>query len=218
MKKRTINFVAMAIPLVITVAAWLAMPTYVQGQEAEIQAGHKKIEVLLKQAERLQDEGASQKAEQIIKQALALRARLAKATEKKRTSKKSGGELGEILKGLKTGAASLRALDRGEEAQTLERLAAELQKKSKSGGKRGGGEKEQKAALEQIKIMRIALQGLLDAGREDSAEMMEHAIHAQELALKGVRNEKTTQRQCGSVGSAPRVSRFARIRFVPHRG
>jgi hypothetical protein len=189
MNKRTINFVTVAIPLVVMAVAWLATPATVKGQEAEIEAARKKIEVLLKKAERLQDEGAADKAERLVKQAQDLKARLAKVYED-RPRKKSGGKLGEILPGLKAGAASLRALGRREEAEKLERLAAELRKKAAAGGKRRQGESEREVALGQIRIMRIALQGLLDAGREDSAELMEHAIHAQELALKGIRNKK----------------------------
>ncbi len=189
MNKRTINFVTVAIPLVVTVVAWLASPAFVKGQETEIEVVRKKIERLLKKAERLQDEGAADKAERLVKQAQDLKARLAKSNENRRR-KKSGGELGEILSGLKAGAASLRDLGRREEAEKLERLAAELQKKAAAGGKRRRGESEREVALGQIKIMRIALQGLLDAGREDSAELMERVILAQELALKGIRNKK----------------------------
>ena len=189
MNKRTINFVTVAIPLVVMAVAWLASPATVKGQEAEIEAARKKIEVLLNKAERLQDEGAADKAERLVKQAQDLKARLAKVYED-RSAKKSGGKLGEILPGLKAGAAALRDLGRHEEAEKLERLAAELQKQAAAGGKRRRGESEREIALEQIRIMRIALQGLLDAGREDSAELMEHAIHAQELALEGVRNKK----------------------------
>lgn len=192
MNKRTINFVTMAMPLVVMAVALLASPASVKGQEAEPEAVRKKIAVLLKKAERLQDEGAADKAERLVKQAQELKARLAKANED-RPRKNSGGEHGEILQGLKAGAASLRALGRGEEAERLERLAAELRKKAAAGGKRSRGESEREVALGQIKIMRIAFQGLLDAGREDSAELMEHAIHAKELALEGVRNKKATK-------------------------
>ena len=189
MNKRTTHFVAVTIPLVVMAVVLVASPASVKGQKSEIEAVRKKIEVLLKEAERLRDKGAADKAERLVKQAQELKARLAKANED-RPRKNSGGELGEILQGLKAGAASLRALGRGEEAEKLERLAAELQKKAVAGGKRHRGQSEREVALRQIKIMRTALQGLLDAGREDSAELMEHAIHAQELALEGNRNKK----------------------------
>ena len=95
MNKRTINFVTIAIPLVVLAVAWLASPASVKGQGAEIEAVHKKIEVLLKEAARLQDEAAD-KAERLVKQAQELKARLAKAN-KERPRKTSGDELGEIL-------------------------------------------------------------------------------------------------------------------------
>ena len=189
MNKRTSNFVTVAILLVVMAVAWLASPAFVNGQEAKIEAVRKELEVLLKQAERLKSEGAVDKAELLTKQALGLKALLAKTNEK-RPRKRPGGELGEILQGLKAGGDSLRTLGRAEEAENLERTAAEIQKKAAAGGKRDRGQSEREVALAQIKIMRIALQGLLDAGRKDLAESMEHAIHAQELALEGNRNKK----------------------------
>ena len=58
MNKRTINCVTMAIPLIVIVVALLASPAVVNGQEAEIAAVKKKVEVLLNEAERLQKKGA----------------------------------------------------------------------------------------------------------------------------------------------------------------
>ena len=73
MNKRTINFVTMAIPLFVMAVALLASPASVKGQEAEIEAVRKKIKVLLKEADRLHDEGAADKAERLVKQAQELK-------------------------------------------------------------------------------------------------------------------------------------------------
>ena len=91
MNKRTINFVTVAIPLVVLAVTWLASPALVKGQEAEIQAARKKIEVLLKQAKRLQDEGAADKAELFLKQAEELKAQLSKANEDRPRKKSAAG-------------------------------------------------------------------------------------------------------------------------------
>lgn len=204
MTKRTINFVTVSLPLAMMAVALLASPTVGQGQQAEVEAARKKIEMLLKQAKQLEDEGAADKAKLLIKQAEVLRARLAKFADQQ-PRKKAGGERAEILKGLKAGAASLRALGRGEEAAKLEGLAKELQAKNAVGEKnrRGGGERE--VALKQIAIMRLAMQGLLEADREDAAESLEHAIHAQELALEGRRDDEAIKIRKSAPNAGQRI-------------
>ena len=192
MNNRSIDFVTTTISLIVISIALLASADLVAAQEAEIEAVREKIEVLLKEAERLQDNGAADKAERLVQQAQELKARLAEAN-KQRPRKSSDRELGEILRGLKAGAASLRTLGRADAAERLERTAAELQKTAADGGRRTRGPNEREVALRQIKIMRIAVRGLLNAGRRDSAHLMELAIHAMELDLEGVRNEKAAR-------------------------
>jgi hypothetical protein len=87
---------------------------------------------------------------------------------------------------LKAGAASLRALKRVDEAERPEHLAAELQKKS---GARGN-QTERQVALNQIRTMRFAVEGLVAAERKQLAEQIELAIRSLELKWEGVRNEK----------------------------
>ena len=189
MTKRTISLLLLAVMAVVL----LASQSSARGQEVE--AARAKIAELLKKAELLQDRGAAEKAEQLTKQARELEARLAKAArqDRPRKNKKTGGALEEILEGLQAGAASLRALGRGDEAARLGNLAENLQKQAAVGAKsrRGWGERE--VALKQIKVMRIAVRGLLDAGREDSAALMERAIRAQELALERRRDDEAIQ-------------------------
>ncbi len=54
--------------------------------------------------------------------------------------------------------------------------------------RRGDGERER--AAHELEIMRSAMPALLEAGRRDTAELLEHAIHARELALEGRRGEE----------------------------
>jgi hypothetical protein len=191
MNQRISKLVAATMSLAIMGIALLATPASVNGQR-EDEIFRKKLDALMKEVARLQDEGVVERAEQLAKKVQELKARLTKVKETPR--KKSGGEQGEILGGLKAGAASLRALGRIDEAEKLERLAAEIQKKAAIAQKRAQRFKnEREVALGQFKIMRAAMQGLLDADRKDLAAMIEHTIHAEELAVEGVRNAKAAK-------------------------
>jgi hypothetical protein len=191
MNQRISKLVAATMSLAVMGIALLATPASVNGQR-EDEIFRKKLDALMKEVARLQDEGVVERAEQLAKKVQELKARLTKVKETPR--KKSGGEQGEILGGLKAGAASLRALGRIDEAEKLERLAAEIQKKAAIAQKRAQRFKnEREVALGQFKIMRAAMQGLLDADRKDLAAMIEHTIHAEELAVEGVRNAKAAK-------------------------
>ncbi len=199
MTQRISNLVTATIPLIMMGIVLLALPASVNGQSAKDKVQSKqalvrnKIEALQKEVARLQDEGAADKAEALAKIAEQLKSRLAKGNENPKR-KKSGGNQAEILNGLKAGAASLRALGRLDEAERLEGLAADIRKKAAIAEKRAHGSKnEREVAMGQIKIMRAAMQGLIAADREDLAAMIEHTIHAQELALEGVRNKKAVK-------------------------
>ncbi|HIM31010.1 MAG TPA: hypothetical protein EYG57_15865, partial [Planctomycetes bacterium] len=192
MNQRTFKTVVVTSTLIFAAIMSLATPTFVRGQ-SENEVFEKKIVAMLKEAERLQSVGAADKAEFLLKQVQQLRARFAEANEKS-TRKQSDGNQKEILSGLKAGAASLRALGRIDQAKAIERVVAELQKKAAATEKHNRGDKnEREVVLGQIKVMRIAMQALLDADRKDLAGMIEHTIHAQELALEGVRNEKAAK-------------------------
>ncbi len=192
MNQRTFKTVVVTSTLIFAAIMSLATPTFVRGQ-SEYEVFEKKIVAMLKEAERLQSVGAADKAEFLLKQVQQLRARFAEANEKS-TRKQSDGNQKEILSGLKAGAASLRALGRIDQAKAIERVVAELQKKAAATEKHNRGDKnEREVVLGQIKVMRIAMQALLDADRKDLAGMIEHTIHAQELALEGVRNEKAAK-------------------------
>lgn len=95
-------------------------------------------------------------------------------------------ELKKILDGLEHGMKALEKLGHHEELEMLERVANKVRKKLKAHReKEHCCEEEREAALHQIEIMRTGMPALLEAGRKDTAELLEHAIHARELALKG---------------------------------
>ena len=105
MMKRAARCVRPALLLVVVFALWGASSATLNGQTAEIKAAREKIEALLNQAERLQDEGRADKAEQLVKEAKELKQELAHARSER--SKHPHGE--EILKRRKSGAKALRA-------------------------------------------------------------------------------------------------------------
>lgn len=49
---------------------------------------------------------------------------------------------------------------------------------------------EREIGQQQVEIMRLGLPALREAGRRDTAELLEHAIHARELALEGRRDDE----------------------------
>ena len=186
MMKRAARCVRPTLLPVVVLALWGASSATLNGQTTEVKAAREKIEALLEQAERLQDEGRADKAEQLVKEAKELKQELAHARSER--SEHPRGE--EILKGLKSGAKALRALGRAEEAERLERIAAKLRGSRASEGERRDAKSEREVAMEQLKTMRIAMQGLLDGGREDSAEQLHRAIRSREVALEGRRDEE----------------------------
>lgn len=183
----------------------MASPAAAQTQEAEIKEARKKIAALAEQAERLKKEGATDKSAALLKEAIALERRVARAIEKDRPKKESSGQTEEIIKGLKAGAASLRALKRVEEAEKLERLAAELLQRESGEKRRSGADREREAAKKQLEVMRIAKQALLDAEREDLAKMLQRVIRSQELNLEGRRDKEANQIRESAPGQGQRV-------------
>jgi hypothetical protein len=116
-----------------------------------------------------------------------------------RETRRAGPErLEGILRGLANGIEALRALERREEAEVLERIAAEV--RAELGGReRGPGEGERRARSEreegrrQLEIMQLAREALLEAERPNEAEVLERAIRALEVTLEGRRDEEAAR-------------------------
>ena len=104
--------------------------------------------------------------------------------------------LREALRGLEHSMEVLRELGHLERVEMLERLARDIREHM---GRRGeGGEerghRERDVAINQIELMRMALPALLEAGRRDSAELVERAIRAREVRLEGRRDRVLRRR------------------------
>ncbi|MCZ6689023.1 MAG: hypothetical protein O7H41_05420 [Planctomycetota bacterium] len=121
---------------------------------------------------------------------------------KKRTSIE---ELHEVLEGLERGLHALEILGKREEMEILHRIANGVRRElaqEREGRRRHGqrterervererGGREREVARRHIQIMKEAMPALLEKGRKDTAKLLEHAIHARELALEGRRDDE----------------------------
>jgi len=85
-----------------------------------------------------------------------------------------------------------REFDHPEKAASVgklaEQMAARGRQQSRQRSERPNNENT--VARQQIKIMRYAMEALLERERKHEAELLEQAIHARELALEGKRDER----------------------------
>jgi tetratricopeptide (TPR) repeat protein len=93
----------------------------------------------------------------------------------------------EIVEGLKAGVRALVALGRHEEAEHLERIAAEVERRARHRNK------ELEIVERRIEVYRLAHHAFREAEKRDAAEAVERIIHAFELALEG-RNDEEARR------------------------
>ena len=105
----------------------------------------------------------------------------------------------QIVKMLMHAKALYREFNANDKADTIQRNIESLWKRrhqdrddeSNRAHQRNQSDKtEREIAQQHIEIMRLGLPALLEAGRRDTAELLEHAIHARELALEGRRDEE----------------------------
>lgn len=175
------RFSSMACVLVL---AMMCCVSYAQDEAAlkELEAAKKKVETLLKEAEELHAAGRAEEAEQRVKKARDLEMRIKASYALQKAGKiERNSEQEEILHGLEQGMVALRKLGRHEELEMLERVANEV---------REGENPERQEAHHQLEIMRSGVHALLEAGRKDTAELLELAILARELKLEGRRGEE----------------------------
>lgn len=95
----------------------------------------------------------------------------------------------DVLEGLERGVVALRAIDRAEDAEHLLEILRDYANERKDRDRERAQPKreltEREVARQHLKFMRYAFEALRDAGKEDAADLMEHAIHARELRLEG---------------------------------
>ena len=221
--------------LVLVVAFIPATKLLAQGEgaERELEAARQQIHEMLREAEKLQKAGKPDAADHMRQEAhkMANRIEEHQAQRRRGQGEREQGERGHgereqaakhlhnVLEGLERGMEALRAIDRNEELQALERVAQGVRRRleglqegrdrpqrERRRERRGEGN-EREMAMHQLEIMRLAMPALREGERRDAADLLEHAIHARELALEGVRNEKAQKVR----ESAPNRAQLAEI-------
>jgi hypothetical protein len=111
-------------------------------------------------------------------------------TQNKGRGSRPQEEIAQVLEDLERGMRALRTLQRNEELEMLERVAADVKQDfARRRGRDSGADEERDAARKQIGVLRLAMKVYADEGRPDSAELLEHKIRAMELSLEGKRGE-----------------------------
>jgi len=181
-------------PLFCLVLCFAPGATAQDEMERKLAAAKKEIHLLLEKAEKLEQAGERERAAELRHKAEDLRAWLEDASGRvEREQDRGRGELEEILHGLEYGMVALEKLGRHEELAMLARVADDVRAEIKGRRKEERDRTEREIGLHQIEVMRIAMKALLEADRHDTAEILEHAIHARELAMEGRRDEKAME-------------------------
>ena len=161
-------------------------------RDQELAAAKQRLHALLQEAKELHRLGKQDQAEAKEREAHALRERLARAMKGRDADK-----LEHLLDGLERGIESLRALGKHEEAERLERTANELRQKLEARRRDRrpdeADRRERETVKRRLQAMRFAFEALMRAEKREAAEVMEHAIHAQELALEGRRDPEAIE-------------------------
>ncbi len=176
-----------------------------EGAAKELAAARHELEVYriamhaLREAERKQEMAALERVIHAVELSLE-----GKHPDKARAAwKKAPGREGRIEILLLAGEI-WRKFERAEKAEICQKLARHFQEQSR---KRKGHEREREIVRARLEVLRFAMKAMLEAERRDAAEMLEHAIHARELALEGRRDEKAKRIR----ESAPKVGQLAEL-------
>ena len=165
-----------------------------EGARRELEAARERIHTMMREAEELHEAGRLNAAERMQQKAHQLEERIEQRLDRHQRARTADAEhLHNVLEGLERGMAALRELGRHEELEALERVAHDVRQELQ--GRREGSqrerqgahrsENEREVAQHQLEIMRMAMPALREGERRDAAELLEHAIHAQELGLEG---------------------------------
>ena len=169
-------------------ALGLSAPASAQGRESaqsdERDALRARAADLTARGEDLLERGEQERARQAFEQAREIWAHLERAEHPAReTDRREGGERHrEIMNGLEHGIAALRELGMNKEAERLHRIAAEVRERGERDTRRPT---EREIGRRQLEVMRLAMPALREGERRDAADILEHAIHARELAMEG---------------------------------
>ncbi len=170
-----------------------------EGARRELEAARDRVHAMLREAEELQELGRLNAAEKVRQRAEQLGERIERQLDRRRHARSNETEhLHNVLEGLERGMGALRELGRHEELEALERVAHDVRQElqgrrehpQRDRQRAHRSENEREVAQHQLEIMRMAMPALREGERRDAAELLEHAIHARELALEGRRDDE----------------------------
>jgi len=170
-----------------------------EGARRELEAARERIHAMLREADELQETGRLDAADRVRQRAEQFGARIDEQVDRRRHARAEEAEhLHNVLEGLEHGMGALRELGRHEELEALERVAHDVRRELEGRRDRSQRERERahrsenerEVARHQLEIMRMAMPALREGERRDAAELLEHAIHARELALEGRRDDE----------------------------
>ena len=103
--------------------------------------------------------------------------------------------LASLIERLEIGMSALEELERRDALEIVKRIANELREEQARGRKRPPQDEndEVKTVRRRLEVMRTAVDALLEANRREAAELIEHAMHARELAIEGRRGEEANR-------------------------
>jgi len=103
--------------------------------------------------------------------------------------------LASLIERLEIGMSALEELERRDALEIVKRIVNELREEQERGRQRPAQDEndEVKTVRRRLKVMRTAVDAFLEANRRDAAELVEHAMHARELALDGRRDEEANR-------------------------
>ena len=106
----------------------------------------------------------------------------------------------QVISALRKSVAALRTIDRPDEARRVANILEDYlnsDRKKRAERERDPSPRseqpmsEREIGIQQVKQMRMALEGLIAAEKTDAAHLLEKAIRARELRLEGKRDEKS---------------------------
>jgi hypothetical protein len=171
-------------------------------REHEIEQAEKRIEMLLAEAEELQRAGRVEEAERHRREAQELREKLRAHLAERERGPRDAKELEKILAGLEHGLEALRRLGGHEEARERLELAMRDVRRELEARARRHDEREGYA-----QALRFAHAAMRETERGEAVELVERALHAQELKQADRRDEEARE----IMERAPRPQQLARI-------
>ncbi len=188
-----------ALGLMVAIVPFTTAFAQDDGARRELEAARERIHAMMREAEELQEAGRVVMAHKLTEPEKQLSAGVEQQLERHQRARSDESEhLHNVLEGLEHGMGALRELGRHEELEALERIAHDVRRELEERRDRPHRERERahreenerEVAIRQLVILRMAMPALREGERKDAADLLQHAIHARELALEGRRDDE----------------------------